>query len=76
MSELRRDLQAVIGNKANINIAPTVETYGGETFLSQEVAINILQESKLAFKRCRVVSSAKLKLKIETEIMADLILFT
>ncbi len=53
--EFRRDLQNVIGTKANINLGPTIENYGGETFLSQEVAINLLQESKLAFKRCQVV---------------------
>lgn len=54
--EFRRDLQNVIGTKANINLGPTIENYGGETFLSQEVAINLLQESKLAFKRCQIVS--------------------
>jgi len=56
LSELRRDLQAKIGTmNVNINIGPTVENYGGETFLSQEVSINILQETKLAFKRCQTV---------------------
>ena len=53
--ELRRDLQNVLGAKANLNLGPTIENYGGETFLSQEVAINILQETKLAMKRCQVV---------------------
>lgn len=57
LSDLRRDLQAKIGTmNVNINIGPAVENYGGETFLSQEVAINILQETKLAFKRCQSVS--------------------
>jgi recyclin-1 len=55
--DLRRDLQAVIGAKANLNLGPTIENYGGETFLSQEVAINLLQESKLAFKRCQNASA-------------------
>ncbi|ELU10626.1 hypothetical protein CAPTEDRAFT_182979 [Capitella teleta] len=55
--DLRRDLQAVIGAKANLNLGPTIENYGGETFLSQEVAINLLQESKLAFKRCQNLSA-------------------
>ena len=54
--EFRRDLQAVIGAKANLNLGPTIQNYGGETFLSQEVAVNLLQESKLAFQRCQVVS--------------------
>ncbi|KAL1114999.1 hypothetical protein AAG570_007822 [Ranatra chinensis] len=53
--ELRRDIQAVIGTRANINIVQ-IEDYGGETFLSEEVAISILQEAKLAFQRCRVLS--------------------
>ena len=52
--DLRRDLQAVIGTRANFNIAQ-IENYGGETFLSEEIAIQLLQESKLAFKRCEVV---------------------
>lgn len=54
-SSFRREFQAVI-NTVNINIGPTIENYGGEIFLSQELAMNILQETKLAFKRCKVVS--------------------
>ncbi len=57
MHEFRRDLQAVIGTKANLNLGPTIENYGGETFLSQEVAINLLQECKLAFKRSDKVTT-------------------
>ncbi|XP_047002914.1 exocyst complex component 5 [Schistocerca americana] len=53
--DLRRDLQAVIGTRANLNIAQ-VENYGGETFLSEEVAIALLQESKRAFQRCEMLS--------------------
>lgn len=53
--ELRRDLQAVIGTRTNINIAQ-IEDYGGETFLSEEVAIALLQRSKLALERCRTLS--------------------
>lgn len=45
--DLKRDLQARILN---------VESFGGETFLSEEVAINILQETKQAFQRCQLVS--------------------
>lgn len=52
--DLRRDVQALIGARANINIAQ-IDDYGGETFLSEELAINLLQESKAAFKRCRLV---------------------
>lgn len=53
--DLRRDLQAVIGTRANINIAQ-IENYGGETFLSEELAITILQDTKNAFQRCQLVS--------------------
>lgn len=52
--DLRRDMQALIGARTNINIAQ-IDDYGGETFLSEELAINLLQESKAAFKRCRLV---------------------
>ena len=54
-----------IGAKANLNLGPTIENYGGETFLSQEVAINLLQESKLAFKRCQSVSNVLIQQSIE-----------
>jgi len=53
--DLRRDLQAVIGTRANINIAQ-IEDYGGETFLSEDIAITILHESKAALQRCQVLS--------------------
>lgn len=53
--DIRRDLQAVIGARANINIAQ-IENFGGETFLSEEVAINLLQESRLAYSRCALLS--------------------
>lgn len=52
--DLRRDLQAVIGTRANINIAQ-IENYGGETFLSEELSIVILQDTKQAFERCKLV---------------------
>ncbi|KYN04436.1 Exocyst complex component 5 [Cyphomyrmex costatus] len=55
--ELRRDLQAVLGGRTNINIAQ-IEDYGGETFLSEELAIAILQRSKLAFQRCQLLSQS------------------
>ncbi|KFB53571.1 AGAP004147-PA-like protein [Anopheles sinensis] len=53
--ELRRDMQALIGARANINIAQ-IEDYGGETFLSEELAINLLQQSSHAFERCCLLS--------------------
>ncbi|VDM41052.1 unnamed protein product [Toxocara canis] len=46
LQDLKRDIQARLLN---------VDTYGGETFLSEEVAINILQETKNAFQRCHLL---------------------
>ncbi|XP_076314022.1 exocyst complex component Sec10 isoform X1 [Tachypleus tridentatus] len=54
--ELRRDIQAKIGSRANINFGPAIENFGGETFLSEEVAINLLQETKIALQRCQTLS--------------------
>lgn len=46
--------------KGNINIGPTAPLvdYRGETFLSQEVALNLLHESKQAFIRCQLLSQS------------------
>lgn len=53
----------MIGTRANFNIAQ-IENYGGETFLSEEVAIALLQESKLAFRRCELVCTILYSLNI------------
>ncbi|XP_030370094.1 exocyst complex component 5 [Scaptodrosophila lebanonensis] len=52
----RRNMEVLIATRANINIA-AIEDYGGETFLSEELAINMLQEAKASFKRCRLLST-------------------
>ena len=52
--DLRRDVQAIISQRTNINIVQ-IDNYGGESFLSEELAINLLQESAAAFERCSVV---------------------
>ena len=58
--ELKRDIQAKIRgniNIASINISVSGgESYGAETFMSEEVAINVLQETKLALERCQLLS--------------------
>lgn len=55
---IKRDLQGIIASKANVNIETV--SYGGETFLSsEEVAINILQLTKEAFRRCQILSNSK-----------------
>lgn len=56
LNDLKRDIQGLIASKANINLDTSV-SYGGETFLSEEVAINILQLTKSAFKRCKSLSN-------------------
>lgn len=52
--ELRRDLQAVIGTRANINIAQ-IENYGGETFLSEQLVQKMLNDAKTSFTRCKTL---------------------
>ena len=52
--DLKRDMQAIISARTNINIVQ-IDNYGGETFLSEELAINLLQESTAALERCSVV---------------------
>lgn len=51
IQELRRDLQAVIVAKTGA----VWESYGGETFLSEQIAVSILDEAKQALIRCHVV---------------------
>ncbi|CAK1583645.1 unnamed protein product [Parnassius mnemosyne] len=55
--ELRRDLQAVIGTRANINIAQ-IENYGGETFLSEQLVQKMLNDAKMSFLRCKTLCTA------------------
>ncbi|XP_026314909.1 exocyst complex component 5 [Hyposmocoma kahamanoa] len=54
--ELRRDLQAVIGTRANINInIAQIENYGGETFLSEPLVQKMLADAKTSFTRCKTL---------------------
>lgn len=53
--DLKRDMQAMISARTNINIVQ-IDNYGGETFLSEELAINLLQEASAALERCSVLS--------------------
>ena len=57
MQEFARDAKSFIA-RANVNIDMTT-SYGGETFLSEEVAINLLQLTKTAFRRVQVLSNQK-----------------
>ena len=50
---------------------PQVESFGGETFLSQEVAINLLQEFKEAFKRCQSLASNSTQLPLNALMIFD-----
>jgi len=57
VSELKRDMAGLIAAKTNFTIGEVVN-YGGETFLSEEVAISLLQECKEAWRRCQVLSKS------------------
>ncbi|XP_045471199.1 exocyst complex component 5 [Harmonia axyridis] len=69
--DLRRDIQAVIGTRTNINIVQ-IENYGGETFLSEELAITILQDTKNAFQRCALLSKSEDKANNASQILDKL----
>uniref|UniRef100_A0A158P945 Exocyst complex component 5 n=1 Tax=Angiostrongylus cantonensis TaxID=6313 RepID=A0A158P945_ANGCA len=64
LQELKRDVQARL---------LTVETYGGETFLSEDVAISILQETKNAFNRASQLCE-KLEVPRHSENIFDILL--
>lgn len=51
-----QDLKERIRQRTNLPLGPSIDTHG-ETFLSQEVVVNLLQETKQAFERCHRVSS-------------------
>jgi hypothetical protein len=57
MQELIRDGKGLMA-RAKIHI-DTTTSYGGETFLSEETAINLLQLTKTAFRRVQVLSNQK-----------------
>lgn len=54
--DLRRDIHALVRPLAHINIAPVAEDFGGETFLSETLAANMLQELRCSLDRCRLLS--------------------
>jgi len=54
IQDLRRDLQAVIVAKTGA----AWETHGGETFLSEQIAVSILDETKQALIRCHTLSKS------------------
>ncbi|XP_074596876.1 exocyst complex component Sec10 [Brevipalpus obovatus] len=60
IQELKRDIQAKIGRASitigSINVGASNSDTKIESLLSEEVAINILQETKLALQRCQVLS--------------------
>ncbi|XP_071478533.1 exocyst complex component 5-like [Diadema antillarum] len=72
-----QDLQNRIRTKAPLNIvgaAPVVD-YKGETFLSQELALNLLYEAKLSFTRCHLLSTQSNLAKNAYEVFCILIEF-
>jgi len=56
-----QDFKAVISDKTNIRFglmsSSNANQFACETFLQEELAINLLQETKMAFGRCAVLSS-------------------
>uniref|UniRef100_K7FQM6 Exocyst complex component 5 n=2 Tax=Pelodiscus sinensis TaxID=13735 RepID=K7FQM6_PELSI len=50
-----QDLKERIRQRTNLSLGPSIDTHG-ETFLSQDVVVNLLQETKQAFERCHRLS--------------------
>ncbi|XP_028165314.1 exocyst complex component 5 [Ostrinia furnacalis] len=70
--ELRRDLQAVIGTRANINIAQ-IENYGGETFLSEQLVERMLCDAQTSFLRCKTLCTPN-ELPVTTVALLDVLI--
>lgn len=49
-----QELKERIRQRTNLPLGPSIDTHG-ETFLSQEVVVNLLQETRHAFERCNKV---------------------
>ncbi len=60
LQDFKRDLHGLMA-KANLPLdaGSSVISYGGETFLSEEDSINILQMTKTALDRCQALSPPK-----------------
>ncbi|XP_018496415.1 exocyst complex component 5 [Galendromus occidentalis] len=56
LTDLRRDMQMFIAPLTSINIAPVAEDFKGETFLSEALAANMLEELRHALLRCKRLS--------------------
>ncbi|XP_035388905.1 exocyst complex component 5 [Electrophorus electricus] len=50
-----QELKERIRQRTNLPLGPSIDTHG-ETFLSQEVVVNLLQETRHAFQRCQKLS--------------------
>uniref|UniRef100_A0A3P8UDD0 Exocyst complex component 5 n=1 Tax=Cynoglossus semilaevis TaxID=244447 RepID=A0A3P8UDD0_CYNSE len=50
-----QDLKERIRQKTNLALGPSIDTHG-ETFLSPELVVNLLQETRHAFERCHRLS--------------------
>uniref|UniRef100_A0AAR2JIZ4 Exocyst complex component 5 n=1 Tax=Pygocentrus nattereri TaxID=42514 RepID=A0AAR2JIZ4_PYGNA len=50
-----QELKERIRQRTNLPLGPSIDTHG-ETFLSQEVVVNLLQETRHAFQRCHKLS--------------------
>uniref|UniRef100_A0AAY4A8X3 Exocyst complex component 5 n=1 Tax=Denticeps clupeoides TaxID=299321 RepID=A0AAY4A8X3_9TELE len=50
-----QELKERIRQRTNLPLGPSIETHG-ETFLSQVVVVNLLQETRHAFERCHKLS--------------------
>lgn len=55
-----QELKERIRQRTNLSLGPIIDTHG-ETFLSPELVVNLLQETRHAFERCHRVRLSKKK---------------
>ena len=52
VQELKREMHGLIAARTNFNLAEILD-YGGKTFLSDDIAIMIIQEAREAFRKTK-----------------------
>merc|ERR1712029_216314 len=72
VQDFKRNIAGYLASKTSINIE-MLRDDGGETFLSEEVAINLLQLTKSAFRRTQALSSGDSMPANAREVMSILI---
>ncbi|CAD5123845.1 DgyrCDS12151 [Dimorphilus gyrociliatus] len=74
LSEFRRDIQEMIGTKANLDFGLKLENYGGETFLDDTVSASLIQETKSAITRCQTLTGSTYQVALHVSKLFNVLL--